>query len=50
MLTNDKMAVAAILEISLTESFNLVPKSSNQGKLQSMLSMTLWETLKKPVE
>ena len=33
MLTDDKMAVAATLGISLTESFNLVSKSSKSRKI-----------------
>ena len=33
MLTNDKMAVAATLEISFTESFNLVLKYSKSRKI-----------------
>jgi hypothetical protein len=33
MLTNDKMAVAATLEISFTESFNLVSKSLKSRKI-----------------
>ena len=33
MLTNDKMAVAATLEISFTESFNLVSKYSKSRKI-----------------
>ena len=33
MLTNDKMAVAATLEIAFTESFNLVSKSLKSRKI-----------------
>ena len=33
MLTDDKMAVAATLEISFTESFNLVLKYSKSRKI-----------------
>ena len=33
MLTNDKMAVAATLEISFTESFNLASKSLKLRKI-----------------
>ena len=33
LCTNDKMAIAATLEISLTESFNLVSKSLKSRKM-----------------
>ena len=46
MLTNDKMAIAANLEILFTESFNLVSKSLKSKKIAIDVDYDSWKDTK----